>query len=98
MASHGLLPDDTVLVRTTDEFSQETVPSGLLRDHKVADGVWGRLVVRSGSLGFVFQDSADNAVELTAGDSIVIPPGRLHHVVPHGPVRFVVEFHRPSGD
>jgi tellurite resistance-related uncharacterized protein len=37
------LPDGLVLDRTTDEFDEHTVPAGLLRDHRVAAGVWGRL-------------------------------------------------------
>lgn len=97
MATHGELPAGLELARTTDEFTQDTVPAGLLRAHRVADGVWGRLMVREGSVGFVFEDVADLPLDLDAGDMVVIPPGRAHHVVPHGHVRFVVEFHRTPG-
>ncbi|NNE11867.1 MAG: DUF1971 domain-containing protein, partial [Ilumatobacter sp.] len=48
------LPDGLHLVRTTREFDETTVPSGLLREHRIAEGVWGRLVVRDGALTFVF--------------------------------------------
>ncbi|MCB0991196.1 MAG: DUF1971 domain-containing protein, partial [Acidimicrobiales bacterium] len=41
------LPDGLEHVRTTDIFDNDTVPAGLLRAHRVADGVWGRLVVHS---------------------------------------------------
>ena len=89
------LPDGLELVRTTDEFDEHTVPAGLLRDHRVASGVRGRLVVRSGSLCFGFDD--DDEIDVGAGGSVVIPPKRVHHVRVEGPVRFVVEFHRPGG-
>ena len=92
------LPPGCSLVRTTPEFDEHTVPTGLLRAHRVADGVWGRLVVRAGSLSFGFDDEAPDATDrvVAAGGSQVIPPGRSHHVSVDGAVRFVVEFHRPA--
>ncbi len=89
------LPTDVRLVRTTPEFDETSVPAGLLAAHRVADGVWGRLVVQSGSLTFVFEDDLEAAWRVEAGGHVVIPPGRAHHLELAGPVRFVVEFHRP---
>ncbi len=89
------LPDGAVLVRTTAEFDADSVPRGLLRAHRVAAGVWGRLVVRSGSLKFVFDDDAEPERVLDAGSIQVIPPERPHHLSVIGPVRFVIEFHEP---
>jgi mannose-6-phosphate isomerase-like protein (cupin superfamily) len=59
----------------------------------VADGVWGRLVVRSGELTLVFEDD-DPALAVGPGCSVVIPPGRLHHVEIAAQVSFVIEFYR----
>ena len=87
------LPSGFVLDRTTAEFDERSVPAGLLRDHRIAPGVWGRLVVRSGALRFGFGDDPEFAV--TAGESVVIPPQQVHHVAVVGPVRFAIEFHRP---
>lgn len=89
----GRLPDGLALVRTTDEFDQDSVPAGLRRAHRVAEGVWGRLVVRAGSLGFRFEDG-DQPLRVEVGEWVVIAPERPHRVEPDGPVRFVVEFHR----
>lgn len=88
------LPDGAVLARTSDSWDEGTVPAGLLRAHRVAVGVWGRLVVESGSLRFVFVDDQDPPRVLGAGEDQVIPPAREHHVELLGPVRFAVEFHR----
>lgn len=88
------LPEGLELARTTDVFDQDSVPAGLLRAHRVAPEVWGRLVVRSGSLGFVFEDDPETVVDVPAGRSIVIPPDRPHHLELTGTVTFVVEFHR----
>jgi tellurite resistance-related uncharacterized protein len=91
-------PEGFELVRTTSEFDEGSVPAGLLRAHRVASGVWGRLVVREGSLRFGFEDASDERV-VTAGEHQLIPPDRPHHVAVHGPVRFVVEFYgRSDGD
>ncbi|MGI9615312.1 MAG: DUF1971 domain-containing protein [Acidimicrobiales bacterium] len=88
------LPDDAVLVRTTAVFDEESVPAGLLRAHRVADGVWGRLVVHRGTLDFLFEDEPEAPITLAAGDSVVIPPAVPHRVVLTGSTAFAVEFHR----
>ncbi len=77
-------------------ITTRTVPAGLLRAHRVADGVWGRLVVHTGSVGFAFDDSPDDVVAVHAGDAVVIPPARPHHVELRGPATFAVEFHREA--
>jgi len=100
MTSSHVLPEGLVLTRTTDVFDNDTVPAGLLRAHRVADGVWGRLVVSQGAVGFVFEDEPDDVALIEAGGHVVIPPGLRHHVELVEPCAFVVEFHRqgPSVD
>ncbi len=93
--NNALIPAGARLVRTTPEFDEGSVPDGLLQAHQIAAGVWGRLVVREGSLVFAFEDAAGPGRHIGAGAAVVIPPERLHHVEVTGPVRFVVEFHRP---
>ena len=88
------IPVGYELTRTTETFGHESVPAGLLRAHRVSDGVWGRLVVRSGTVTFVFEDDAANPHLLNAGESIVIPPARLHHVETSPTAKFAVEFYR----
>ena len=83
-----------MLQRTTDEFSAESVPAGLLRAHRLASGVWGLLRVTGGSLAFVWEVDPDDPVILIEGDVMVIPPEVPHRVEPRAGVRFVVEFHR----
>lgn len=91
------LPEGSELVRTTSTFDETSVPGGLLREHRVADRVWGRLVVSSGALRFVFDAKEDGAVSdgrvVRSGESQVIPPSVVHHVEVTGPVEFAVEFY-----
>lgn len=92
------IPAGFELMRTTETFDHESVPAGLLRAHRVADGVWGRLVVHAGSVTFMFEDDSANPHLLNAGESVVIPPARLHHVEPSMSAKFAVEFYRgPAG-
>lgn len=88
------LPEGLTYVRTTDDFTPDTAPGGLRRAHRVADGVWGQLVVRSGSVVFVFEDQADQPFPVTAGEKVPIPPSRLHHVeMPDPAATFAIEFY-----
>ena len=81
-------------VRTTEVFDAQTVPAGLLRAHRIAAGVWGRLTVHMGSLRFVFEDDPGAGIRVDAGESIVIPPSTPHHVEPDTDAQFAIEFHR----
>ncbi|MDH3753742.1 MAG: DUF1971 domain-containing protein [Acidimicrobiia bacterium] len=91
-----MLPDGMELTRTTREFDENTVPKALLRAHQVAAGVWGNLVVTSGSIDFVFEDDPGSRRSLPEGSSQPIPPRRPHHIVITGPACFVVEFYRSA--
>jgi tellurite resistance-related uncharacterized protein len=98
MSSLPTLPDGLELTRTTKVFDNDTAPAGLLKAHQVAEGVWARLVMHSGSVGFVFEDTPDELITVADGGNVVIPPQRLHHVVLGEPATFVVEFYRPSAE
>lgn len=87
------LPDGVERLRTTPVFTAQSVPAGLLAAHRVATGVWGRLVVEAGFVTFVREDTGERR-RLGPGEAQVIEPDLLHHVEPDDEARFVVEFHR----
>jgi cupin 2 domain-containing protein len=91
---HGTLPAGLTLRRTTDELDATSVPAALLRSHRIAPTVWGVLEVTAGTVAFVWEDQPDIPVVLASGDSMVIPPGVLHHVEPGPDARLRVSFHR----
>jgi len=92
------LPDGLEHVRTTDTFDNDTVPAGLLRAHRVAEGLWGRLVVHTGTVTFLFDDDPEHPITVPAGGSVAIPPARQHHLELAGPATFAVEFHRAPAE
>lgn len=98
MSARPELPEGVELTRTTKVFDNDSAPAGLLKAHQVAKAVWGRLVVHTGEVGFVFEDEPDELITTAAGGNVVIPPQRLHHVVLDGPATFVVEFYRAPAE
>jgi tellurite resistance-related uncharacterized protein len=87
------LPASVRLERTTPTFTADTVPAGLLRAHRIAPEVWGRLRVEEGTVTFVLESSGESR-RVGAGETQVIEPDTLHHVVLEPDAAFVVEFHR----
>lgn len=93
MNDKPIWPDGLTGYSRSREFDETSVPAALLRDHATKDGVWARLHVLEGNLGFV--DQVDGSqMTLTPGIHPCIFPDRLHHVVLVGSVRFFVEFCR----
>ena len=74
------LPDGLVVKRTAGPFDEWTLPAGLRRDHRVADGTWALLRVLDGVAHFTMNTEPPIAVDLQAGDRQPIPPGILHAV------------------
>ena len=90
------LPDSLHVSRTAGPFDATTLPAGLQKAHRVADGVWGRLRVVEGSAGIRLETDPPIEVLLAAGDSQAIPPGVPHAVSVDGPVSLVVDFLVPE--
>lgn len=87
------LPPDVSAYKRTPEFTETTVPNGLLKDHTTKEGVWGKIVVLEGELEYVIQEPELEVVQLTPDFFGVVEPTVRHHVKPSGKVRFYVEFY-----
>jgi tellurite resistance-related uncharacterized protein len=90
------LPEHCEYLRTTPEWTEETAPPALLRVHRLARGIWGRITLFEGSMRFVMPTGTPGEVELDAGDVRGVPPEIDHVVVPLGGVRFSIELFRTS--
>jgi tellurite resistance-related uncharacterized protein len=86
------LPDGLDVTRTAGPFDAASLPAGLRRAHRVADGVWGRLFVMQGTAAISIDTDPPIRRRLAAGDSQPIPPGVPHAVSLDGPVRLTVDF------
>ena len=86
------LPDGLDVVRTGGPFDATTLPAGLRKAHRVANGVWGRLRVIEGSAALTVETGPRLEVRLGAGNSQPIPPGVPHAVSVDGPVVLVLDF------
>ena len=88
-----LLPDNVVAYKRTPEFTEETVPSGLLHSHQTKASVWGKIVVLEGQLRYSISEP-EEVILLDQNVYGVVEPAVLHEVKPLGKVRFYVEFYR----
>jgi tellurite resistance-related uncharacterized protein len=88
------LPPDVVPYHRTAEFTESTVPRGLLRRHTTKPGVWGRICVLEGSLRYRILEPVQEEQLLSAERYGVVEPEVHHEVEPVGRVRFYVEFLR----
>ncbi len=90
------LPTDVAPFKRTPEFTDQSVPAGLLHGHTTQAGVWATVVVLEGSLLYRILEPAVEEHVLTPGVVGVVEPTVHHEVVPAPGVRFHVEFHRRS--
>jgi tellurite resistance-related uncharacterized protein len=92
-----MLPADVTSYARTAEFTETTVPAGLLRSHTTKAGAWGLIHVLEGRLAYRITDPRRAPLETILspdGAPGVVEPTVLHEVQPLGPVRFYVEFLR----
>lgn len=90
---NAALPAGAVKAGSTKWMNQDTVVPGILKKHLAPKGKWGCLVVKTGSVQFVWEDDPENILVADPGHPIIIYPERFHHVIISGPVEFQVEFY-----
>jgi tellurite resistance-related uncharacterized protein len=88
------MPDAVTHYKSTPDFTEDTVPAGLLRSHTTAAGVWARINVLEGSLQYHIYEPESEKHLLEPGRFGIIEPQVPHEVGILGPVRFRVEFFR----
>ncbi|HKU40198.1 MAG TPA: DUF3565 domain-containing protein [Polyangiales bacterium] len=88
-----VLPAHVNEYKRTAEFTEQTIPKGLLKDHTTQAGVWARIVVREGALEYSFGQPRRSFV-LDPAHPGIVKPEVPHQVRPLGAVSFRVEFLR----
>jgi tellurite resistance-related uncharacterized protein len=86
-------PSTLVPDHRTKEFTQDTIPEGLLKDHTTKDGVWAMIRVLEGELIYKVGDDEQSITPKAPG---FIEPQVLHSVEATESVRFYIEFYRDA--
>jgi len=90
-------PEDLVEYKRTPEFTQDTIPKGLLKNHTTKLGTWGKIHVLAGAL--LYTPKEQESIRVCLGETASIPPEMSHCVAADGEVRFYVAFcARPMPD
>ena len=85
------MPEDLLPYKKTPEFTEISIPKGLLAQHSTKKGVWGRISLLAGKLEYTVEVPVRKTIELSEGQHANIPPEMSHCVHPVGKVRFYVE-------
>lgn len=88
------LPADCVAYKRTPEFTEQSVPRGLLKAHQTKTGTWAKIVVLQGELAYRILPPNEETHRLDVTTIGIVEPGVLHEVEPIGAVRFYVEFYK----
>lgn len=88
------LPAGSICYRCLGPFDEQTIPRGLLAEHRLKPEVWAILTIEAGAIVFAWDDPVLDQVRLGAGDQQIVPPCVPHHLEVIGPVRLSLEFHR----
>lgn len=88
------IPASATAYKKTPEFTEETVPVGLLKAHQTKEGTWGKINVTEGRLRYRILEPEFEELVLSPDVFGVVEPTILHEVEPEGKVRFHVEFFR----
>jgi tellurite methyltransferase len=86
------MPEGLRFVRSSPVWTEQTVPRGLLRAHRLGPGTWGRIVVDAGQLRFIMSTEPALDTVLGPGSSQAMPPEVDHKVRLLGPVRFTIDY------
>lgn len=86
------IPEDLKVYKRTPEFSDLTIPKGLLKRHSTKLGVWGEICVLSGSLVYTVYEPEKRSCQLASGERGIIAPQMIHQVEANGKVSFYVQF------
>lgn len=86
------LPSDVRAYKRTQAFTADTVPEGLLNDHRTKAGVWGMLHIVRGTMEYTIDGKETHTLNMQ--NPGIIEPQVTHHVRPSADVEFFIEFYR----
>lgn len=91
MTDRPIMPAGLQHYRTVGPWDADAIPAGLLAEHRLKAGTWGRIEVLSGAVRFHWDDEAGGSVLLVPG-TWDVPPEVPHHLERTGEVRLQIMF------
>ena len=89
-------PDNLVWMKDSNVFERDTIPAAIIKEHQTSAGVWGRIVVHEGSIGYKVLVPCEREFLLTPELAGVILPQVKHYLIPSGMVTLQIRFFRVS--
>lgn len=78
--------------KISSEFTHQSLPAVLLREHRLDQKTWAVVRVRMGEIQYVEGDHSKTRM-IEAGTATVVPPDTPHHLEIVGPVALTFEFY-----
>lgn len=88
------LPEGLKEYRRTAVFDEQSVPKGLLRDHRLKASAWGEIVVLDGRVSYFIEGEQPTCVVLSETLPGAVWPEEPHRIAPQPGARFFVRFLR----
>jgi len=86
------LPKELEKYSETKVFNEQTVPAKLKSEHSTKPGVWGKLVVLTGTVDYVTPGTQNELQCVRPGQTAIIEPTVVHFVRLSEDATFKVEF------
>jgi cupin 2 domain-containing protein len=91
------IPAGFELVRRIGPFTADTLPRGLLAEHRLKPDRWGLVSVLGGRVRLVWEDAGQPDQDLVAPAEVLVPPEVPHHLELLGEVELAIAFlQRPA--
>lgn len=88
------LPNKENKLGETSWLTEVTVLKPILNKHMAPKGKVGLVIVKEGTLDYVWEDRPEDIITADKYHPIVIEPERYHHIVITGEVVFKIEFYK----
>jgi len=90
-------PENLTFHRRTPDFEHNSVPPGILGQHRISEDVWGKVMVSEGNLTYRILEPNIEEYIIDTENFGVVAPQAAHQVEINGPVKFHIEFYHVKG-
>lgn len=92
-----MFPENTHCYRELGPWSEEQIPEGLQKLHRLKSGSWAKLAVHEGQIMFLWDEVQDaQPIIVSAGEELIIPPEAPHHLEVMWDTKLTLSFYKES--